>query len=742
MPPLLTAAITITQGLANAMPSIVNVLVAQIPNLITTLLPAFVSGVVQLVVGTSQAIIQYAPVLLEAAKTAFLSIVKIIYEGFTGKTMNPTMFNNLKTTIETVMLSIQKIIVGVIQFGQTMWNFLSPVFAYIGNLALTIFNGIANNISTILPIIAGLVAAFIVFKTVMVVVNAIAAIHGAVTSVMAAKEALATGATIAATAAQNGNNATILAAILLKGKEAAAWVASKAAMIASTVATKAAALGQMLLNGSLLACPITWIILGIIALIAVFVLLYNKCEWVRNAVNSIGDAIAWVGEKIGGFFEWCGEKLGFESKEAGKRSGEKLKEGFNEGSSGIDTSALNIGNTSGMNLTTGVQTGVSAFDLTSYGYSTANSYASGINSGKPTVTTAATNTANETERILAGISDTSMIGYGADLNLASGLNNSAYMPVGAASNVEMMTDNELQKLMNTSQYGTQAASNLAGGISTGSYATTSAAYGLATNTKNALSGVTADTAQIGSTAAANFSSGFTSGANSLTSAMGTMQNTVATTMTGVTTDVSTNSLEATETMNTNMQNLVTGMSTKLTEAESNVKTSMTNIKTTVEGCDLSSSGANVVNGMIAGMNSRRGALIATAQSMASAVKNTINSALDIHSPSRVLFETGVNTAQGNIEGIKSKLPETRLAAQEMGEMSIPYSQRYTPSNSTTSTSRSTTVEHNTYNPEFKATFYTNGTDRDAKSKFKRWFDEAMTEFFASADRRYPRETEV
>ena len=224
--------------------------------------------------------------------------------------------------------------------------------------------------------------------------------------------------------------------------------------------------------------------------------------------------------------------------------------------------------------------------------------------------------------------------------------------------------------------------------------------------------------------------------------MGTMQNTVSTTMTGVTTDVSTNSLEATETMNTNMQNLVTGMSTKLTEAESNVKTSMTNIKTTVEGCDLSSSGANVVNGMIAGMNSRRGALIATAQSMASAVKNTINSALDIHSPSRVLFETGVNTAQGNIEGIKSKLPETRLAAQEMGEMSIPYSQRYTPSNSTTSTSRSTTVEHNTYNPEFKATFYTNGTDRDAKSKFKRWFDEAMTEFFASADRRYPRETEV
>lgn len=40
-------------------------------------------------------------------------------------------------------------------------------------------------------------------------------------------------------------------------------------------------------TAALLANPITWVIAGIVALIAALVLLYNKCEWFRNAVNTI-----------------------------------------------------------------------------------------------------------------------------------------------------------------------------------------------------------------------------------------------------------------------------------------------------------------------------------------------------------------------------------------------------------------------------------------------------------------------
>lgn len=40
-------------------------------------------------------------------------------------------------------------------------------------------------------------------------------------------------------------------------------------------------------TSALLANPATWVVAGIMALIAAIVLLYNKCEWFRNAVNAI-----------------------------------------------------------------------------------------------------------------------------------------------------------------------------------------------------------------------------------------------------------------------------------------------------------------------------------------------------------------------------------------------------------------------------------------------------------------------
>lgn len=52
-------------------------------------------------------------------------------------------------------------------------------------------------------------------------------------------------------------------------------------------------------TSALLANPVTWIVIGIVALIAALVLLYNKCEWFRNAVSSVmGAAKATVEEKL------------------------------------------------------------------------------------------------------------------------------------------------------------------------------------------------------------------------------------------------------------------------------------------------------------------------------------------------------------------------------------------------------------------------------------------------------------
>ena len=53
-------------------------------------------------------------------------------------------------------------------------------------------------------------------------------------------------------------------------------------------------------TAALLANPVTWIVIGIVTLIAALVLLYNKCEWFRDAVNAV---INFFKEKLGAAFE-------------------------------------------------------------------------------------------------------------------------------------------------------------------------------------------------------------------------------------------------------------------------------------------------------------------------------------------------------------------------------------------------------------------------------------------------------
>lgn len=54
-------------------------------------------------------------------------------------------------------------------------------------------------------------------------------------------------------------------------------------------------------TSALLANPITWIVIGIVGLVAALVLLYNKCEWFRNLVNK---AIDFIKAKLGAAFQF------------------------------------------------------------------------------------------------------------------------------------------------------------------------------------------------------------------------------------------------------------------------------------------------------------------------------------------------------------------------------------------------------------------------------------------------------
>lgn len=71
----------------------------------------------------------------------------------------------------------------------------------------------------------------------------------------------------------------------------AKMVAYKTAQVAVTGATKAMALAQEGLNLVLSMNPIGLVIIALTSLGAVFVVLYNKCEWFRNGVNNVWNGV-------------------------------------------------------------------------------------------------------------------------------------------------------------------------------------------------------------------------------------------------------------------------------------------------------------------------------------------------------------------------------------------------------------------------------------------------------------------
>lgn len=98
-----------------------------------------------------------------------------------------------------------------------------------------------DNWSWISPIVWGLVAAFAAYNAVALITNGINSIIAISTAAKAAAEMMSTGATFAATAAQHG------------------------------------------LNAALLACPVTWIVLAVLALIVAIVAL---CNWIAKTTGA------------------------------------------------------------------------------------------------------------------------------------------------------------------------------------------------------------------------------------------------------------------------------------------------------------------------------------------------------------------------------------------------------------------------------------------------------------------------
>lgn len=77
----------------------------------------------------------------------------------------------------------------------------------------------------------------------------------------------------------------------LKGFGASLAAMARQAMAAAATALPGLISGVWAFTAALLANPITWVVIGIVALIAAIILLWNKCEWFRNGVMAIFNGI-------------------------------------------------------------------------------------------------------------------------------------------------------------------------------------------------------------------------------------------------------------------------------------------------------------------------------------------------------------------------------------------------------------------------------------------------------------------
>lgn len=82
---------------------------------------------------------------------------------------------------------------------------------------------------------------------------------------------------------------------------------------------------------------------------------------------------------------------------------------------------------------------------------------------------------------------------------------------------------------------------------------------------------------------------------------------------------------------------------------------------------MQASGMNAMNGLANGINAGSSGPLAAAQNIANQIINTINSALDIHSPSRVLMATGEFATEGLEIGMLNNLNNLTTSAKKLSQ---------------------------------------------------------------------------
>lgn len=341
-------------------------------------------------------------------------------------------------------------------------------------------------------------------------------------------------------------------------------------------------------------------------------------------------------------------------------------------------------------------------------------------------------------------------GQEATSGLSEGITSSSYQPVKSAQDTASGVTSGLQ--LNTTQiggYGTSAMSSYSTGLSQNATMPTMVAKDTASGIKSSLS---TDLYSTGKATATSYSSGIGAmNSTAIANASSLSSDVQNAAQTKIPVQVETDEVSFKKVQSASKKTV--DACTKVFDSgfkkiSSITSTTMNNIALSIASTSLYSSGQNIMQGLNNGMASMRSQIEKTARGIANSVKNTINKSLEINSPSKATFKTGVYTAEGQELGMLSKLADVKSAATKVADTSLAVGRTssekanaYTPEKSAVASS-SVRSETNYYSPQFTLNIEGGSGDRDTERKVRQWIKEGLRESFESMGRRNPRLTEV
>ena len=674
-------------------------------------------------------------ITLAGVALAVVPALTLIHSWFTrvqtGVTAVSEVFSRVGVSMLGVVATIAVVVAAFVHLyntNQTTHDLMNSIWTNIKQLFVTFAQIAMQAINMVVSVLGSLVsAAAPVINVVLSIVNAFLSwlnqtlqnnhwLRTLIAPVLAAAGAVRLIVTVVT---------TVKAAMTVLS---AAVNASKVALVAWGAVSSVVSAAGTVITTVLAAVRVAFMSLlgpwGIIAAVIIggLVTLYNKCEWFRNAVDSvfkaIGDAFKWVGDKIGQALEY----LGLKSKESSQQVSESMDQVKNKAQeSGEGTAAAAEGAASRI-----AQSSASASaSLDGMGASFANLDASAIahftsisnsmmsltgigtmgaltnitgmvmnsdmqfmqmsnsaNMNMAAVNTAATtNTAMAAENVNANLSamtlnsNAQLDALSANANAQfTAINGAASMQTGLMpgvvganmSQVDMAAQTSLNNISTTNQATWENVANTAN-TSTANLASSvvSNFQNMQSQVQSAMQGVTSAVEQGCNQVQSSTSSTFSSVASNISSTMASISSNISSSFSTISSTVQQAASQMEQTLQNAFNSINNATSNSMSQLENRIRQAQATVVSTVQQLgsqavstlqsyygQFVSAGGYLMDGFIAGMQSRAGAVMATAMSIANAAAAAIRSALDIHSPSRVVAKITRWVPMGMVVGMQ------------------------------------------------------------------------------------------